>query len=159
VFYSRQLEVLFEDELFHWVTNRAVHRLIQEGRILSETRQLAIGSVAPGFSFLQTCGDRGRFGLAGRKYRRRHERDGHHRAENRGSAGHNDRRTQGQGLGLGVKQTGIFVRGLDRVTLDEISRAVVGRPERELRPIELAIITAAIEPTQWRKENGAYYRV
>jgi hypothetical protein len=44
VFYSRQLEVLFEDELFHWVTNRAVHRLIQEGRILSETRKLTIGS-------------------------------------------------------------------------------------------------------------------
>jgi hypothetical protein len=44
VFYSRQLEVLFEDEHFHWVTNRAVHRLVQEGRILSETRQLTIGS-------------------------------------------------------------------------------------------------------------------
>lgn len=44
VFYSRQLEVLFEDEHFHWVTNRAVHRLVQEGRILSEPRQLAIGS-------------------------------------------------------------------------------------------------------------------
>jgi hypothetical protein len=44
VFYSRQLEVLYENEYFHWVTNRAVHRLIAEGRILTETRQLAIGS-------------------------------------------------------------------------------------------------------------------
>jgi hypothetical protein len=44
VFYSRQLEVLFEDEHFHWVTNRAVGRLVREGRIYSETRQLAIGS-------------------------------------------------------------------------------------------------------------------
>jgi hypothetical protein len=44
VFYSRQLEVLFENEYFHWVTNRAVGRLIGEGRVFSETRQLSIGS-------------------------------------------------------------------------------------------------------------------
>lgn len=44
VFYSRQLEVLFEDEYFHWVTNRALIRLVRERRIVSETRQLAIGS-------------------------------------------------------------------------------------------------------------------
>lgn len=44
VFYSRQLEVLFEDEFFHWVTNRAIVRLVHEGRILSERRVLAIGS-------------------------------------------------------------------------------------------------------------------
>jgi hypothetical protein len=32
VFYSRQLEVLFEREYFHWVTNRALRRLVDEGR-------------------------------------------------------------------------------------------------------------------------------
>lgn len=44
VFYSRQLEVLFEREYFHWVTNRALRRLVEEGRVVSETRRLAIGS-------------------------------------------------------------------------------------------------------------------
>jgi hypothetical protein len=44
VFYSRQLEILFEREYFHWVTNRAVRRLIEEGRIRTETRQLSTGS-------------------------------------------------------------------------------------------------------------------
>lgn len=44
VFYSRQLEVLFEREYFHWVTNRAIRRLVAEGRIISETRRLSIGS-------------------------------------------------------------------------------------------------------------------
>lgn len=32
VFYSRQLEVIFEREYFHWVTNRALRRLVEEGR-------------------------------------------------------------------------------------------------------------------------------
>lgn len=32
VFYSRQLEVLFERSWFHWITNRAIHQLIEEGR-------------------------------------------------------------------------------------------------------------------------------
>jgi len=45
VFYSRQLEVMFEREYFHWVTNRAVRRLITEGRIHTEERQLSTGSV------------------------------------------------------------------------------------------------------------------
>ena len=44
VFYSRQLEVLFEREYFHWVTNRALRRLVEEGRIISEGRKLDIGS-------------------------------------------------------------------------------------------------------------------
>jgi hypothetical protein len=44
VFYSRQLEVLFEAEYFHWITNRALRRLVEEGRIISETRKLTIGS-------------------------------------------------------------------------------------------------------------------
>jgi hypothetical protein len=44
VFYSRQLEVTFENEYFHWVTNRALRRLVEEGRICSERRQLSTGS-------------------------------------------------------------------------------------------------------------------
>jgi hypothetical protein len=44
VFYSRQLEVLFEREYFHWVTNRALRRLVEEGRVHTETRQLTAGS-------------------------------------------------------------------------------------------------------------------
>jgi hypothetical protein len=44
VFYSRQLEVMFEREFFHWVTNRALRRLVEEGRIISEARKLALGS-------------------------------------------------------------------------------------------------------------------
>ena len=44
VFYSRQLEVLFEQEYFHWVTNRALRRLVEEGRILVEARTLDLGS-------------------------------------------------------------------------------------------------------------------
>jgi hypothetical protein len=44
VFYSRQLEVMYEREYFHWVTNRAIRRLVNEGRILSEARKLDLGS-------------------------------------------------------------------------------------------------------------------
>ncbi len=44
VFYSRQLEVMFEKEYFHWVTNRALRRLVDERRIISEPRKLDIGS-------------------------------------------------------------------------------------------------------------------
>jgi hypothetical protein len=44
VFYSRQLEVMFEREFFHWVTNRAIRRLVEEGRIVSEARKLDLGS-------------------------------------------------------------------------------------------------------------------
>ena len=44
VFYSRQLEVMFENEYFHWVTNRALRRLVDERRIISEPSKLDIGS-------------------------------------------------------------------------------------------------------------------
>jgi len=44
VFYSRQLEVLYEREYFHWLTNRALRRLISEGRVRTEVRQLSTGS-------------------------------------------------------------------------------------------------------------------
>ncbi len=44
VFYSRQLEIFFEREYFHWVTNRALRRLVEEGRIHTEARQLSTGS-------------------------------------------------------------------------------------------------------------------
>jgi hypothetical protein len=43
VFYSRQLKVMFEQEYFHWATNRAI-RLVEEGRILTEVRKLDLGS-------------------------------------------------------------------------------------------------------------------
>jgi hypothetical protein len=49
VFYSRQLEVLFENEHFHWVTNRAITHLVREGRICSEQRPLGNG---PGVKLL-----------------------------------------------------------------------------------------------------------
>lgn len=44
VFYSRQIEILFEREFFHWVTNRAIRGLIDEGRIRTERRELESGS-------------------------------------------------------------------------------------------------------------------
>lgn len=44
IFYSRQLEVLFEDEYFHWVTNRALRGLIAENAVTMEVRKLDIGS-------------------------------------------------------------------------------------------------------------------
>jgi hypothetical protein len=51
-----------------------------------------------------------------------------------------------------------FLRGRDRVTIDEITLAVSGRPAPELRPIERAIIVARLEPDQWRCVHGVYYR-
>jgi len=44
VFYSRQIEILFECGVFHWVTNRALRGLIDEGRIRTERRELESGS-------------------------------------------------------------------------------------------------------------------
>ena len=43
VFYGRQLEVLFEDRYFHWVTNRTLRLLVEQRIIVSETRQLKWG--------------------------------------------------------------------------------------------------------------------
>lgn len=43
VFFSRQLEVLFERTYFHWVTNRAIHQLEAERKITSEMRRLRTG--------------------------------------------------------------------------------------------------------------------
>lgn len=43
VFYSRQLEVLFERDFFHWITNAALHRLEASGFIKAERRALASG--------------------------------------------------------------------------------------------------------------------
>ena len=44
VFYSRQLEIIFEGEFFHWITNRALRSLVSEKHVITETRQLDIGS-------------------------------------------------------------------------------------------------------------------
>ena len=57
------------------------------------------------------------------------------------------------------ENTSAFIRSLSHVTIDEIARAVAGRPERELRPIEHAIIVAAFEPGQWSREGGTYRRI
>lgn len=43
VFFSRQVEVLHEDRWFHWVTNRALRRLIASGLVQSESRPLRSG--------------------------------------------------------------------------------------------------------------------
>lgn len=43
VFFSRQLEVMYETERFHWITNRALRSLIEEGAIYTEVRQLTWG--------------------------------------------------------------------------------------------------------------------
>jgi hypothetical protein len=41
VFFSRQLEVQNEDDYFHWITNRAIRSLREEGLIKGETRTLS----------------------------------------------------------------------------------------------------------------------
>jgi hypothetical protein len=43
VFFSRQVEVLFEGSFFHWVTNRALHDLLDVGVLSSEMRRLKWG--------------------------------------------------------------------------------------------------------------------
>lgn len=40
VFFSRQLEVLFEGDYFHWVTNRAIRELVAAGTLRSEVGTL-----------------------------------------------------------------------------------------------------------------------
>jgi hypothetical protein len=41
VFFSRQIEVIYEDEFFHWITNRALRDLVGGGLLRSETHQLS----------------------------------------------------------------------------------------------------------------------
>lgn len=43
VFYSRQIEVKFEDTYFHWVTNRALRDLVAEDVLRTEARPLRSG--------------------------------------------------------------------------------------------------------------------
>ncbi|MCX5919049.1 MAG: hypothetical protein NTX30_20530 [Deltaproteobacteria bacterium] len=43
VFFSRQVEVIHEDQFFHWITNRAIRDLVAEGVILGEKRKLRNG--------------------------------------------------------------------------------------------------------------------
>ncbi len=43
VFFSRQIEVQYEDKYFHWVTNRALRGLREAGGLRSEERKLATG--------------------------------------------------------------------------------------------------------------------
>ncbi len=43
VYFSRQVEVRFEDDYFHWISNRALRELREEGFVLGETRALSTG--------------------------------------------------------------------------------------------------------------------
>ena len=43
VYYGRQIEVLFEDKYFHWITNRVLRQLVNERVILVESRNLKWG--------------------------------------------------------------------------------------------------------------------
>lgn len=44
VFSARQIEVRLEDDYFHWITERALRELAEEGSIKLEQRQLAHGA-------------------------------------------------------------------------------------------------------------------
>lgn len=44
VFFTRQIEIRFEKHFYHWITNRAIHRLYEEGLIDCEATKLVIGS-------------------------------------------------------------------------------------------------------------------
>ncbi len=46
VYFSRQLEVQNEGRYFHWITNRAIRDLEEEGVILSERRKLTNGGTS-----------------------------------------------------------------------------------------------------------------
>ncbi|HEX6528240.1 MAG TPA: hypothetical protein VF004_00380 [Burkholderiales bacterium] len=43
VYFSRQLEVQNEDDWFHWITNRALGRLVEKGLVKTEERLLTNG--------------------------------------------------------------------------------------------------------------------
>jgi hypothetical protein len=43
VFYSRQVEVRWEDKYFHWIINRAIRELLADGEIKGDTFQLRSG--------------------------------------------------------------------------------------------------------------------
>lgn len=43
VFFSRQIEVQNEDVYFHWITNRAIRELIDEGVVRTDVRRLSSG--------------------------------------------------------------------------------------------------------------------
>jgi hypothetical protein len=44
-FYSRQVEVLYEGEFYHWITNRVIRDFIESGFLLSEERRLSTGGL------------------------------------------------------------------------------------------------------------------
>lgn len=43
VFFSRQIEIQHEHQFFHWITNRAIRDLLQDGEVRGETRILKDG--------------------------------------------------------------------------------------------------------------------
>jgi hypothetical protein len=42
VFYKRQLQVMFEDRFFHWITDRALTELEAEGHVASNTEEVPV---------------------------------------------------------------------------------------------------------------------
>jgi hypothetical protein len=44
VFYTRQLEILFEDQFFHWITARGIRELVESGLVVFQKRQLGGGT-------------------------------------------------------------------------------------------------------------------
>lgn len=40
VFYYRQIEILLEDKYFHWITNKAIHTLVESNYLKSEVRNI-----------------------------------------------------------------------------------------------------------------------
>lgn len=46
VFFSRQIEVQYEEKWYHWITNRALRGLIEDRLLKAETRPLATGGSA-----------------------------------------------------------------------------------------------------------------
>lgn len=44
VFYSKQVEVLHENDWFHWITNRALRDLVEDGVIHRDVRELKTGA-------------------------------------------------------------------------------------------------------------------
>lgn len=44
VFFTTQLEVMLEDDFFHWITGRAIQGLVDDGTLMSERRKMTSGS-------------------------------------------------------------------------------------------------------------------
>lgn len=43
IYFSRQIEIMFEKDYFHWITNRAIRNMVEEEVIYSEEKKLKTG--------------------------------------------------------------------------------------------------------------------